>query len=561
MASGRRTTEVAEDAAATSVIDAGPAEADAEPDVAGQTVVVAKEPSAAGPPKPQSRDISPDAYLVFRCIATVAALWMCHRGLSAEIPAGVDIGGHVVRTEYAFDLFGQGRLDGWFPGFGSGYRLFGVNGPGLSLASGLVRTVMLGSVTTARSFALLGGLAFAALPWAVAALSRSLGSSRLAASIHGVLALAVSFYGGGGLAGLYEIGLIAQAVALPLQVVALAAVVRAVRDGGRRHLAVAALLVGVLGLLHPISILVVVVLVPFLTGHEVLRTPTRWAGRLTLVGMWAAAVAGYWLLPAIRLRDLRGGVTGWGIPPLPTRLGDIVGGHDLLPRAIAVAALVALVVVTVRAVRRPDLRYRLRLPIAALAFLIVAHYAYGHGIGPYEVVSLLPTRGLALMGVLLLQPLAEVLADVANVLRRRWAAAGGLVVVGCAICVPWLVSGRLDPPQVAEPATGSFLDAAAYLEQAVPPMGRHLMVNPPNSGVTGTGHAVRWMAAASGTNSAHLYLWEATRENAAGVIANDLLATVEPADAAGQLRRLGVTHVVVASLDQANRLAAADGAF
>jgi hypothetical protein len=132
------------------------------------------------------------------------------------------------------------------------------------------------------------------------------------------------------------------------------------------------------------------------------------------------------------------------------------------------------------------------------------------------------------------------------------------VAVGLALCVPWLLAGPLDPPQVAVPPSAAFQSAAVELHELVPPMGRHLLVVPPTARV-GTDNPSRWLAAASGTNSAHLYFWEATRENTAGVLAADLLWTVDPAAALDTLRRAGVTHVVTADSAQASALAEVAG--
>jgi hypothetical protein len=130
--------------------------------------------------------------------------------------------------------------------------------------------------------------------------------------------------------------------------------------------------------------------------------------------------------------------------------------------------------------------------------------------------------------------------------------------LGVAVCVPWLLSGPLDPPQVAVPPSASFRAAAGELHRLVPPMGRHVLVVPGASGV-GTDFPARWLAAASSTNSAHLYFWEATRENTAGVLAADLLWTIDPASALDTLRRAGVTHVVTADLNQTSALEQIDG--
>lgn len=61
-----------------------------------------------------------------------------------------------------------------------------------------------------------------------------------------------------------------------------------------------------------------------------------------------------------------------------------------------------------------------RPPVAGAAlFLTAAHLAYGHHVGPYDLVVQLPTRGLALATFLVLLPLAELLADTVQVLRHR----------------------------------------------------------------------------------------------------------------------------------------------
>jgi uncharacterized membrane protein len=366
------------------------------------------------------------ADLVVPLVLVLVPLWMTRHALQAYMPAGVDIGGHLVRTEFALELFRQGRLDGWFPGFGLGYRLFAVNGPGLALATGLVRLVCLGTITTAQAFTVLGIVSFATLPWAVAALGRELGASRLGSWLLGLLSLAVSFGAGGGLAALYRTGLLPNNLALPLQLVTLVALIRLVRDGGRRRAAIAALLVAALALLHPISVVVLALFAPLLLVSTLLRDPVRSAGRAFGAMLWAAALAAFWLLPALGHRDELGDATGWSIPPLPTRLGQILRGELLLPRAISVAVVVTLVATLLLALRQPAMRYRLLGPLAAVLYLTATHLALGHGFGPFELLIHLPNRGLALATILLMQPLAELVADVAGRLGRRVAAAPAL---------------------------------------------------------------------------------------------------------------------------------------
>lgn len=521
------------------------------------------------PPAPPARriearfralDVSRLLFLAIQGIASLTALWITRHGLTTATPAGADIYGHVARTDFALDhLFPQARLDGWFPGLGSGYRLFAVNGPGLALAAGIVRTVLLGTVSTAQSFAILGSLSIAALPWAVAALSRELGATRLAAGVHGLLSLLVSFYAGGGLAGLYGPGLISQSLALPVQVMAIALVIRAMRHGGRRTLAGAAACVAILALLHPISIVVLAVFVPLAAGHEWFQAPARRILRGAMVAAWATALAGFWLIPALRVRELRGEPTAWAIPPLPSRLGEVFRGDVLFPRAVAFAVIGAAILTVGQALRQPAKWRRLRAFGAAALFLTVAHLGVGHDYGPYELVLQLPTRGLALAAILVLQPLAELIADGVTAVRSHLSVAPLLAVTALALCVPWQLGGPLDPRQVAQPPSASLDRAATELHELVPPMARHLLVAPGPYSPVGTDEPSRWLAVTSGTNSAHLYFWEATRENAAGVLAADLLSQTPPDGTPSTLRRFGVTHVVTTNGRQAAALEAVGG--
>jgi hypothetical protein len=523
----------------------------------------------------RAADISTRLSLLLRAIGTVTGLWITRHGLVTATPAGADIYGHVVRTDFALrELVPHGRLDGWFPGLGGGYRLFAVNGPGLAALVGAARLGALGRIDTAQALALLGSSSIAVLPWAVALLSRELGAGRLAAALHGLLALFVSFYAGGGLAALYGPGLVAQSIALPLQVAALALVLRAVRHGDRRTTALAGASVAALALLHPISILVLALLAPLGLGREWLDAPVRRLVRAGTVAAWSVALAGFWLVPAVEQRDRQGDATAWAIPPLPTRLGEVLRGDVLFPRPVALAvvagALAAVVAAVVGRVRGRG-RWRRRLvPVAgAMLFLTFAHLAVGHQVGPADLRVQFPTRGLALAAILTLQPSAELLGDLVGVVRRRLlslpsgfgtlpAVAPVGAALAVAVCVPWLLRGPLDPPQVAVPPSASLRAAAVELHRRVPPMGRHLLVTPATGNV-GTSFPARWLAAASGTDSAHLYFWEATRENTVGVLAADLMWSIDPATALDPLRRAGVTHIVTADVDQTATLAELDG--
>jgi hypothetical protein len=537
--------------------------------------------------------------------ASVVALWLVRDGLTAAYPAGGDIPAHVVRTDFAFhQVFANGRLDGWFPGFGSGYRLFAVNGPGLAIVLGVVRILSFDTIDTPRAVAITGALSIAAMPWCVFSLGRALGATRRAAVLQGVGSLFVSFYAGGGPSGLYGTGLIAQSIALPLLVLALATMLRiaqpspvpvsspvpsspTLRSAGA--LAGGAALVAALALLHPISILVLATLAPpiavvLAASGAVAGSPearsrrlgNRWRshsmgarararraavalGRLLVLGLWGAALAGFWVIPALRARSLRGSVTAWGVPPFPSRMMDVWRGETLLPRSVAVAIVFGWAITLVRVAMRRSSWVSLAPSAVGMAYLATTHLLLGHHHGPLEIMVQLPVRALPIVAIFALGPLADATAALIGVLPGPHRVVRPLTMVLVMACVPRLVVGILDPRQVAVPPTPALRDAADALHTLVPPMARHLFVVPEPGVSLGTDNPIRWIAEASGTNSAHLYLWEATNENSAGILANDFLTHRTAAGALQDLRRFGVTAVVVSSADQADELASVEG--
>jgi len=186
---------------------------------------------------------------------------------------------------------------------------------------------------------------------------------------------------------------------------------------------------------------------------------------------------------------------------------------------------------------------------------VAAHLIEAAGWAPRELWVQLPNRGLVLAGSLLLLPLAVVLADGLAHLRPPLALrTTAALVVGLAALSPFLLSGPLDPRQSA-PAPTPDLQAVGRLAKAdVALPSRVLFVEPSPFVPLGTSEPVRWLASASGRNTAQLYFAEATRHPGAGVLPARVLATLSPADALGPIRRAGITHVVVTTPDPARRL-------
>jgi len=502
-----------------------------------------------------TRDCSPRAYRWLLLASFAGGLWLTHRGFLARTPAGADVMAHVIRTDAGMHLLREGRTDGWLPAFGSGYRLYAVYGPGLTLASAAVRVLSLGVVHPARSFAVLGSVSIALLPPTMAVLCRELGLTRRAAVIAGTLTLFVGTAFGGGLAGLYVTGLVPHAVAMPAQLLVLAGVVRIVRTGSMRVVAATALGVGWLLVLHPISLLVAAFFAPGLV--LAVRRPWSWTHLAKVVGAgsWGAAVAAFWLVPAIADRALRGELSAFDTPSLVDRIGDVAAGEILYPQVLAAAVVVGLAMALGAATRPGAERRWLAAPLTAVAYLLLGHVAEGAGWAPVELWVQLPNRGLALAGCLLLLPLAVVVDDAigrlpASAASRTTAA----VVVGLALLAPVVLTGPLDPPQSA-PAPTPDLQAVARLVKAdVALPARHLLVEPSPFVPLGTSEPTRWLASASGRNTAQLYFAEATRHPGAGDLPGHVLRDVSASAALGPLRRAGITHLIATTPTPADQL-------
>src|SRR5690349_5883164 len=176
--------------------------------------------------------------------AAVAALLGLRSTLGAwgpRPPGGNDVMAHLVRVDFGIkELLAHGRLDGWLPRFYTGYQEYLINGPGLVWATALVRVLTFGLLSDTGAFKVIGIVAFAATPVAVAFFARSLGLGRTASGVAGVLTLLVSNPFGPGLNGVYDIGLVSHQVGAVLFFVAFGALVRCISNPEPRWVLLAA---------------------------------------------------------------------------------------------------------------------------------------------------------------------------------------------------------------------------------------------------------------------------------------------------------------------------------
>jgi hypothetical protein len=481
-------------------------------------------------------------------LGVVLALVLVRSTVGGRPPAGEDVMAHLIRADFALPhLIARLRPDGWFPRLVLGQQEFLFNGPGVTWLMALVRGVTLGALSTTGALKVVCVAGVAALPPAVAFLARSYGLSRAAAGLAAVLSLLVSSPFGPGLQGTFVVGLVANQIGAVLFCLALGFAVRTLdgpRPGRWRWPTLTAAATAGLLVTHLISVLILALFLALTVAVRAADRRLTWRGlgRLAATAVGAAGLAAFWLVPMLAHRDLRGVMTGWDTPPLPTRLADIVAGRLLFPAGFAVLVLAGWLLQFHRALRRPDSRPGLAWVIAPAAYLPLAHgllRLFGEG----ETTLQLPNRGLGYVGLLGVLAVAAPVAAAAGRLGGRRGHIGALVLAGAAVLA--FAPGRGAPGQLPEPRP-ELRAAAGALRGLVPDGARFATQRdyPNEISRTGMVHPDRWLARASGRNSLNGYNLEAVSTPDAA-LEPETFGTVDPATSADRLARLGVSHLVI----------------
>jgi hypothetical protein len=484
-------------------------------------------------------------------LGVALALVLVRDVVGGRPPAGEDVTAHLIRADFALPhLVARLRPDGWFPRLVLGQQEFLFNGPGLTWLIALVRGLTFGFLSTTGALKVVCVAAVAAVAPAVGFLARSYGLSRPAAGLAAVLSLLVSSPFGPGLQGTFAIGLVSHQIGAVLFCLALGAVVRTL-DGARRPggagrwpVAAAAATAGLL-VTHMISALILAVFVALtLVARAATGTLTR-AGlaRLSAVMAGTAGLAAFWLVPMLAHRNLRGVLTMWDTPPLPTRLADIVAGRVLFPAGLAVLVVAGWLSQLRRRAHtdRTGRRRALVWVVLPAGYLVVSHgllRLFGAG----EVTLQLPNRGLGYAGLLAVFALAAPAAAIA----ARWGRRGqvGALVVAAAAVVS-LAPGQGAPGQLPEPVP-QLRAAAAALRGLVPAGARFATQRdfPNEISRTGMVHPELWLARVSGRNSLNGFNLEAVSTPDAAA-EPETFGDGDPSATADRLARFGVSHVVI----------------
>jgi hypothetical protein len=479
-------------------------------------------------------------------VAVAIGLWWTRHMWGPGPPSGNDVIGHLVRTEFGINLLADGRLDGWFPRFMTGYQLNLFYGPGYAWLVALVRLGSLGSLSTSGAVKVVVIASFVLLPAAVAFLARSLGLSRGAAGAAAVLSLAVSTPFGLGLQGLFVTGLVVHQVAAIFFCALFGGVARTIDEPRPRWVALTALSLAALLITHLFSVLVALVMLPL---YLMLRSP-EWRKLRSAIGRLAVGVAGgtalaaFWVVPFLAHGNLQGGSAGIRPPSLIQRLEAIARGDILFRMPLAPLIVLAVLGAAVAAIRGWQ-------PAVALAVLPVGYLGVAYVVLAIDRKLGVPlvNRGLGYVGLVSVLPLAVALSAG----LRRWVGVGGAVLAAAALVVLSQRSITDAAREFPEPRP-QLRRAAEELARVVPDGARFTLEQnfPAEIGLTGVVHPDTWLVWASGRNG--LVVFNPASSVSTVGFEGSGLGRKPPAASAASLSRAGVTHAVTTSDEAARAL-------
>lgn len=533
-------------------------------------------------------------------VAVAMAAWLTSGGWGGRPLSGDDTMGHVVRAQFAYrNLISQGRLDGWDPSFILGYQAFLFIGAGFTWAVAVLHAVSLGMLSITGAVKVVGIGSFVLAPIAVAFLARSFGLSGRSAGLAAVLSLAVnSPFGGVGLQGLFNVGLLPHQFAALFFFVALGGSVRLLRGGSRRWVVLTALATAALLMSHGISVIIfgAMLAVVLLASSVSVPTVEAWRqrkarvvrravaeelrrlgltsegpaeppeepttvlvdrpargslGQLFVAFAVAGGLAACVLLPFWGHRVLRGIFTSWTTPPLGDRLSEIWRGEVLYQPGVAGLVLLGMLYGIVRVAQGRSYA----LPLVATPFLYVVGSHVAFNLWPSSVVTpQLTNRGLGYAGVLAILPFAALIARATRGLSLPGDALALAIAAGV-VLVP-VTPYRAFARQSAEPIP-QLRDAARQLRVLVPEGSRFATERdfPEEISRTKVVNPDRWLAWASGRYTLNNFNVESSQSPGAAYQGEHILDR-PPATIADALSKLGTTHLVTVSEEGARHIGA-----
>lgn len=496
-------------------------------------------------------------------------LWLTRHAWGGVAPEGDDLPYHLSRAQFGWStVFRSLHLDGWIPRFGAGSQAFLLYGPGLSMAFSVVKLLSFGQLDDATVMTSIMTVSFAAAGPGVWFVARSLRLSALTSGLAGLIGLCVSVPFGVGIAGTFDLGLVANQMAVPLYCLSLGLVLRiaGAHLGDAVDLATPArrwgrvLLAGItimaLLVTHPATTVMfaltglVVLPVVLVRRHTPLSRPIL---DLAITAGVATIASAWWLLPIAVHHAPRAPSADWSTPPMWTRVGDVVNGRVMFSPQIAALVTVAVAVLLAQLTSRRARVWRQALGpglvLAPLAVFLLGYWLHGRFGTEADAANLIPNRGLGFVGLLLALPTAQFLSAAADSLVRSKQLAALLLPLAAAIVAvnPSLIPASATARNVpALPA--SITEVATALHDDMPPWSRFVFAQRDDFRTSfGIVHPELWIAYDAERNTV-----TDLGGNAVSAFDNYLQDHIFDGtfdDVPGRLAAAGVTHLLVGPSD------------
>jgi hypothetical protein len=493
--------------------------------------------------------------ILILCATTIYGLFVTRHAWHG-LPGGGDVSGHLARTQFAIHhLFAHFRIDGWFPLYGNGMRIFQVYGPGYALTVGLLRLLTFNQLSIAGTATLLGVLSYIAVPWSVAWFSSRLRFTPLACALAGVLSLCIESNFGGGLRGLYEIGLLPNALAVPLFFAVLGCIIWLWESPSRKSMLTTVFFTVWLVLTHPITVVVLALCLPLIARFAIARDKVTLRRFDHALAAFVAilAVTAFWLLPFAASGPEHGVIVTIARPSFSQFWHQVWIGHSMASIVIVRLSMLSWLICAWFVYKR-KFPFAAILPALLSCWIVFMSYLIASFGRHSELALELPNRAFVFIGIMGVIPLAFVLE---RIIMRAFAAEIGVRFIRVDIALISFVAilalvcsstaAQRNIRQTAATPTDDFRQLAKKLNKVVPANGRILLtVTPIGDQIDGTGMylAPRWLAWKTGHLTSHIYPWEGTPADGAGAIADSFAQNETVDDDAPLLRSYGISYVI-----------------
>jgi hypothetical protein len=254
------------------------------------------------------------------------AVWVIHHAYGAGFLMGWDSMGHAVKVAYLREvLLPMGRWDGWFPYWHCGFQLFQFYPPGFYAVTALAS--FLPGVQTSQAFNAMATASYLVLPVSLYLSLRAMGMGRTGALASATIAPFVGSTYGGGLMGIFAIGLIPNTWGIALLPAVIAMWYCGLTAPSRLKGLGMATLTAALVLTHTFSTYVAAVAAAVFVVYRL--AAGRWRQVVPYAGMVTVGIiclSSAWLVPTLLKYAWHGMIGNWTVPkPVELTRGLLTG--------------------------------------------------------------------------------------------------------------------------------------------------------------------------------------------------------------------------------------------